>query len=181
MSHRHACQAVPPFWVWLLLFPLMLYLIPGWSADIPEYRLKAVFLYNFANFTDWPSVEGNNFNLCIFGKDPFGNHLDQFLGKQIDDRSINLVQVNRLDKLHDCQVVFIANSSKDKLRSILDTVNGNPVLTVADMPDAAQKGVILNMVMHNNKVSFEVNLNKARDSGLHLNSKLLRLATDIIQ
>jgi hypothetical protein len=60
-------------------------------------------------------------------------------------------------------------------------LRGRVTLTVADSPDAAQHGVALNMSVAKNKVSFEANLPAARDAGLNLSSKLLRLATQVIQ
>ena len=51
----------------------------GQGTTVKEYQLKAVFLYNFAQFVDWPS---NSFNgddaplvIGIMGEDPFGAYL----------------------------------------------------------------------------------------------------------
>jgi hypothetical protein len=55
------------------------------------------------------------------------------------------------------------------------------VLTIADVPGAAKQGVALNMTVVNNKITFEANLTAARAANLKLSSKLLSLATEVLQ
>ena len=54
-------------------------------------------------------------------------------------------------------------------------------LTIADTESAIDRGIMLNMLLDNNKVVFEANQKIARDAGLTLNAKLLRLATKVHQ
>ena len=60
----------------LLCLGLLTYAPAAKSDDLPEYRLKAAFLYNFAVFTEWPADVGSTLNLCVYGQDPFGEDLD---------------------------------------------------------------------------------------------------------
>jgi len=55
------------------------------------------------------------------------------------------------------------------------------VLTIADAPGAAKRGVALNMNVVNNKITFEANLTAARAANVKLSSKLLSLATEVFQ
>jgi hypothetical protein len=55
------------------------------------------------------------------------------------------------------------------------------VLVVADSPGALRQGAALNMAVASSRVTFEVNLRAARAAGLTLSSRLLRLATEVIQ
>ena len=64
---------------------------------------------------------------------------------------------------------------------VLKRRSGSPVLTIADSPGAARRGVALNLSVAADRVTFEANLQAARDAGLNLSSKLLRLATQVIQ
>ncbi|WP_246344885.1 YfiR family protein [endosymbiont of Lamellibrachia barhami] len=170
------------FWQRLCILLLVIsWSAPAWSEKIPEYRMKAAFLYNFATFTEWPSNGHDTFSFCIYGEDPFGDHLDLVKGKLIGDRPITVRQAKNSDALNDCQLVFISRSAKRKLQQVHDAVKGKPVLTVSDIPDAVHKGVILNMDMRKGRVTFEINLSAARGNGLNLNSKLLRLAKEVIQ
>jgi hypothetical protein len=67
------------------------------------------------------------------------------------------------------------------LPRVLDELRGSKVLTVADSPDAVRHGVALGMTVAQNRVTFAANLLAAHRAGLNLSSKLLRLATEVIQ
>jgi hypothetical protein len=155
---------------------------PGARADeLPEYRLKAAFVYNFMLFTEWPAATGNTLNLCIHGKDPFGPEIDGLQGKLAAARSIAVHRKAAGESLKNCQVVFMAPSMMGSLPNVLESLKGQPTLTLADSPGAMHKGVALNMGVAQGKVTFEANLQAARGAGLNLSSKLLRLATEVLQ
>ncbi|MDB5907045.1 MAG: putative transrane protein [Massilia sp.] len=154
---------------------------PAWGEALPEYRLKAAFLYNFAAFTDWPPEVGPTLNLCILGQDPFGVEIDALNGKLVGARGVAVQRKAGIESLKGCQVVFITSASITQLPRVLEAVHGMAVLTVADSPGAAQAGVILNMGLEQNRISFKANLGAARDARIILSSKLLRLATEVFQ
>ena len=167
-----------------LLLPVFFALLTPSQAladELPEYRLKAAFLYNFALFTEWPSEVGNTLTLCIVGRDPFGLDIDELQGKPVGQRSISLQRKGVGDSLKSCQLVFVATSAIGNLARVLDELRERPVLTVADSPGAARQGVALNMAVVQNRVTFEANLQAARAARLNLSSKLLRLATEVRQ
>jgi hypothetical protein len=154
---------------------------PAYPMLLTEYRLKAAFLYNFALFTDWPAGTGSALNLCVYGVDPFGQDIDALRGKPVGERVLAVRRTPVGASLADCQIVFIAPSAIPDLPRVLGELHGRVALTVADSPDAARHGVALNMSVAQDKVSFEANLAAARGAGLNLSSKLLRLATQVIQ
>jgi len=151
------------------------------SQSKPEYRLKAAFLYNFALYTDWPAETGQSLNLCIYGNDPFGEEIDALQGKAVGARVLAIHRTPAGESLGGCEIVFIAPSAISSLPSVLERLQGSAALTVADSPGAAQRGVALNMSVAANRVAFEANLKAARGARLNLSSKLLHLATQVIQ
>jgi hypothetical protein len=151
------------------------------SDDLPEYRLKAAFLYNFALFTEWPADTGATLNLCVYGRDPFGEEINALRGKPVGDRRMAVRRVTTTQGLTDCQVVFIADSSGNSIARVLSSLRGVTALTIADTPGAAKQGVALNMSVVQNKITFEANLTAARAANLKLSSKLLSLATEVLQ
>jgi len=151
------------------------------SQSKPEYRLKAAFLYNFALYTDWPPETGHSLNLCIYGTDPFGAEIDALQGKPVGARILAIQRKPAGESLSGCEIVFIAPSAISAVSSVLERLQGSAALTVADSPGAAQRGVALNMSVAEDRVAFEANLTAARGARLNLSSKLLRLATQVIQ
>jgi hypothetical protein len=151
------------------------------GEDLPEYRLKAAFLYNFAAYTEWPAEVGGTLNVCIYGADPFGTEADALNGKKAGLRILAVHRKTQAEALKGCQMIFIANAGSETVRRVLDALRGLPVLTVADTPQALQHGVALNMNLTQERVTFEASLRAAREARLELSSRLLRLATEVRQ
>ncbi len=151
------------------------------GAQVAEYRLKAAFLYNFAAFTDWPADTPATLQMCIHGRDPFGEDVVQVQGKQIGGRTLSVRHTSSLEGLRSCQLVYVSRGEIENMPRILEALRGRAVLTVADSPYALDQGVGINMETRQGKVSFQVNLAAIRQGGLNLSSKLLRLATEVRQ
>ncbi|WP_345793286.1 YfiR family protein [Thauera sp. JM12B12] len=147
-----------------------------------EYRLKAAFLFNFANFATWPD-EGTTdaLTVCVYGDDPFGAHLDALVGRKAGKHSLRVERMHSVDALDSCQVVFVTRPMIGNLARVLDRIQGRAVLTVADSPGALDTGVMLNMDSASGRISFAANLAAARRQGLGLSSRLLKLATEVRQ
>jgi hypothetical protein len=148
-----------------------------------EYVIKAAFLYNFAKFTIWPAEAFKSsdapIDLCVLGKDRFGAALDRLESRSIRGRPVRVHRLRSLQATAFCHLLFVARSESPQLQDVLRAVAGRPVLTVADIPDFARQGGIINLTTPKERVRFEINVAQAREAGLRLSSKLLFLA-DIV-
>ncbi|MBL8499386.1 MAG: YfiR family protein [Nitrosomonas sp.] len=151
------------------------------AGNVLEYQVKAAFIYNFIAFTQWPGTTGPTINLCVYGEDFFGSEIDKLQSKPVDKRHIKVVRITAPEKLADCQVIFFSKSVSGSLSSLLMNLPGQPILTLADSPNAISHGIMINMNLVNEKIIFEINLGIVRQSGLDISSKLLQLATKVHQ
>jgi len=150
------------------------------SSQPSEYQIKAAFLYNFANFVEWPdgafSDEISPIVLVVLGKDPFGIILKSAEGKTIKGRKLIIKRFEALPDLEFCHILFISSSEKYNMENILSKLNHFGVLTVGDTDSFTQMGGVINFIKVDNKVRFEINLNAAKAASLEISSKLLSLA-----
>lgn len=151
------------------------------ANEAAEYRLKAAFVYNFLNFVEWAPTAEPVFNLCIVGNDPFGAEIDGLAGKAVGTRRIELVRKSGTDGVRACHAVFVAAAPADRLGRTLEALRGAPVLTIADSADAARQGAMLGLRVANSRIVFDANVQAARAAGLTISSRLLRLASEVIQ
>ena len=167
--------------VWLpwLLAAAVLFMSTARAATVSEYDLKAAFLYNFAVFTEWPEQAPAGMNVCVLGTDPFGNALDLLTAKQVRSVPVVVQRISGSEKIRGCHVLFIGASEHARLAQILDVTRSLPVLTVADMKDAARRGVMIGLVMQDQRVTFEMNVAAARAARLSVSSKLIKLARNV--
>jgi len=145
-----------------------------------EYLVKAAFLYNFAKFVEWPNEAfpdaRSPISLCILGDDPFGAALETIRGKAVRGRKLVIKKYTQIENIQTCHILFISSSERDRLNQVLDLLKTSNVLTVGDIEKFANKGGVVNLIKIGNKIKFEINVAKAREAGLKISSKLLKLA-----
>jgi len=156
-----------------------------WGSDskgVSEYQVKAVFLYRFTQFVEWPAEDGaagdRPFVIGIAGEDPFGPVLDDTVRdeKVQESRPIVIKRLHDDETLPKCDLLFIAQSEKDRLKHLLGKVRGQAVLTVADTGAAAEQGVMINLLVVQGSVKMEINQEALAAAGMKVSAKLLTLA-----
>ncbi len=162
---------------------LLFLLFPGISsAGPPEYRVKAAFLVKFTKFVEWPgekeAASGNNpFIIGIIGRNPFEHHLEEIVsGHQIKGRNVEIRQIDDLENIAECHVLFVSRVLNVKVKEILSVTHGRPILTVGDIKGFAEKGGLINFYIEQEKVRFEINETEAHYSGLSISYLLLKSA-----
>jgi hypothetical protein len=148
-----------------------------------EYQVKAAFLYNFGKFIEWPQDSLGDatapLTICTRGNESFPETLEQTVqGKLIQGHPLRVRRWEGEDASQ-CQILFIGASEKDLLPEITRKLQGIATLTVGEAEGFAQSGGMINFVVVNEQVRFEINQRSARKSGLRINSRLLSLATEV--
>jgi hypothetical protein len=151
------------------------------SGAVSEHRLKAVFLFNFTRFVEWPpsafAAPDAPFVIGVFGHDPFGTELDDVArGEMIDGRRLLIRRVQTVQDAATCQILFIPDSERANLDEILEGLAHSSTLTVSDLDGAARRGAMIRLVTDREKIRLRVNVEAARAAGLTISSKLLRAA-----
>jgi hypothetical protein len=172
--------------IWRLGLVLMLLLPEGMrmqAQPVPsrEYQLKAVFLFNFTQFVEWPpaSFETSESPLIIgvLGENPFGAYLEQ----TVSDEKVNghPVSVRYFDNEKEAQtshILFINITETKKRKEAINALRGKNILTVSDAPDFTKLGGMIRFFNQVNKIKLQINLSASKESELVLSSKLLKLA-----
>jgi hypothetical protein len=177
-------KGMPSLWRVQLVLGLGILLLSGAWAQSPaagEYQVKAAFLFNFAKFVEWPPSSFSDasapLRICVFGRDPFGEELRNITNeKTVNGRKLEVNQVVDLQLARTCHIIFIASSETAQLKRILESLRGSNALTVGDTKSFTELGGMINFVLENDRVQFEVNRKAAEQAGLKISSKLLSVA-----
>ena len=176
------------------------------SALSREYRVKAAFVYNFIKFVDWPKEKMADSNepitIGIIGSKDFVKAFEPLIHKKVKNRNISTKYFEGYEKLKKskedderqwnqkmealktchllvfccCDSVRIENSSQ-----IIKALKGSPVLTVGETAGFLESGGIINLLMEDKKVRFEINITAAKRAKLKIRSQLLRLAERVVE
>jgi hypothetical protein len=146
---------------------------------VPEFRVKAAFLFNFSKFMEWP---GNSFStpydpfvIGVYGKDPFGSFLDETIaGETMMGRPMIVERIKHPDDLKKCHILFI--NQPGKTAEVLNYVKGLGILTVSDDVNFCSMGGIIRFYKEKDMVRLQINVAAAKESNLAISSKLLRIA-----
>jgi hypothetical protein len=154
---------------------------PAAHAASKEYQIKAAFLFNFAQFVDWPAgaFAGSQAPLVIgvLGEDPFGSYLDDLVrGEKIGAHSLEVQRFRRVEDIRTCHILFISRSEEHQVDHILGSLKNRHVLTVSDIDNFAHRGGVIGFFTANNKIRFKINVAAARTANITVSSKLLRVA-----
>jgi uncharacterized protein DUF4154 len=172
--------------LWLLGAMILIVSPRAQSQTAGEYQLKAAFLYNFAKFIEWPPGDfadaSTPLRICVLGQDPFGQELRNIANdKIVNGRKLQVNQVGDLQTARACHILFIASSQKAGLKQALESLRGTGALTVGDTKGFVEQGGMINFVLENERVRFEVNHKAAEQAGLKISSKLLNVAKSVVE
>lgn len=146
-----------------------------------EYDVKAVFLFNFARFAEWPEVRSgkpeNALVIGILGDDPFGSALDRAVQNEtIRELPIVIRRAQRIEDLPSCNMLYISIKDTQKVQAILRSLAGRGVLTVGEGEDFIRAGGIIAFRTQQQRIRFQINLDVAEREGFRISAKLLKVA-----
>lgn len=146
-----------------------------------EYDLKAVFLFNFAQFVEWPPDSfpeaSTPFVIGVLGDDPFGKSLDEIVANEVIRKRRIVVRRHRdVQEISICHILYIGASEAPKLNHILAALDGRHILTVGDTDLFTTHNGIIQFRLVENKLRLRINVEAARMAKLSISSQLLRQA-----
>ena len=157
----------------------------GAQTASEEYRVKAAFIFHFAQLVDWPPEKAtgtdNSLVLCTLGQDPFQGLLEGTVaGKAIGNRVLRVRHLGQPEEMQACQIVFLGRAQSKRIPTLVAILHQAPVLTVGETAGFLDAGGMIDFLLEDNKVRFEVNLDAAESADLKIGSRLLVLAERVV-
>ncbi len=156
----------------------------AFGTDAPsDHELKAILLYKFTKFVDWPAPtdQAQRFRICVVGETPITESLAKLDGKTVRNQPLLITQiVSARQALRYCQLLFIAQSEHRRLKAILTEIESAPILTVSDIPKFAEHGGIIGLRSTAQRIQFVINRRAAQHAQLTLSAQLLQVAVTVI-
>lgn len=154
---------------------------PPKSAVAQEYDLKAAFLFNFAQFVEWPPdafpTPTTPITIGVLGDDPFGASLDAVVaGETIRNRPLSVRRFRAVEQVDSCHILFVSSSEASQLDHIAKALGRRSILTVGETKDFAANAGIIGFELSQRRLRLRINLAAATDARLTISSKLLRQA-----
>lgn len=186
------CQATARCCLALLALVCIGSRLTAQTATLTPNQHKALFLYNFAKYTEWPkeafASDDAPFVLGILGKSPFGKDIGILDNKTVKGRRLEVRNYSSIEEVPtgECQLLFIASSHTNNLPQILKALEKTSILTIAEADGFLQASGMINLLTERKNtgtqtVAFEVNLSAATRANLKLDVQLLKLAKNVLR
>lgn len=181
-------RTTPRWVVWLVVFSCASVVFGAASpargqAVSNEFKLKAVYLYKFTTYIDWPEGafhdEASPFVIGILGPDRVGAGLRKIArSKTIDGRKIEVQNYGQAEKVRGCHILFISRDLESKTRqAALKLLSARNILFVGETPDFLKQGGTINFVIQENRIKIHIFQSAYERENLKVSSELLRIAT----
>ena len=148
------------------------------SISIQDYKIEAIFIYHFTKYIKWSDFDTSEaFNIAILGDSDIIIPLREIAKmRSVNDREIKIKYFQNVEDIDACHILFISESMKNEIDTILRTIEDENILTVSSSEGLANKGVAINFVIVHGKIKFEMNSHALERAGLEASSQLKKLA-----
>ena len=165
------------FWWLCVLLASSLFASFVRAQELDERAIRVAYVFNLTKYVEWPRA-GNRLVVCFVGDGPMGEALEKMLaGKTSDSRLIQVVLSPKDEDLDQCAVIYVGDSSPQKIRATLDHLRNKSVLTVGNTESFPKSGGMIGLVRVGQQVQMIVNLDAVERARLKISSRVLNLAT----
>lgn len=165
--------------VFLILFAFSFQQPSGYDTNA---KVKAIFIYNFTKYFDWPSnKKTGNFVIYIVGKnDNLVNELKVLASrKKVGNQDIEVKNTSAFDATVNANMVFLLPELSKSIGEVSGKSKSKGVLLISENTGGAKSGSSINFIVVDNKPKFEYSKNNAIKAGLKTNDDFKSLAINV--
>lgn len=151
------------------------------SSTIDPFDLYAAFLTKFPHFVTWPNKGEREkepaIRLGIIGKNVFRKKaINSINAQSYKGRPFKVIEIARPAEIGELDMLFVGESEDEHIEKIIQATKDKGILTIAAIPQFAQRGGMINIKPREGFTQFEVNLEQVKAEKLRISAKLLRAA-----
>ncbi|MGQ1946646.1 YfiR family protein [Geofilum sp. OHC36d9] len=147
------------------------------NAQLEKYH--KIFILNFIRYIEWPGLENQlSFKIGILSENhPLTNELKAAAKDyKLAGKPIEVVEFKSTDDLTACHILFVPNSRLSQLRKAAKILAGVSVLIITESNDFTPSDAVINILVQNEKMTYTVNEENAKERQLKISSHLIEKA-----
>ena len=155
------------------------------DAQTAEYRVKAAFLYKFGGYVEWPqgvfAKPDSPIAIGVIGADALAEELARIVaGRTINGRPVTVRKLRPGEAVARLHVLFVGRGESGRLAGILAAARGQALLTVTESEEGLELGSMINFVVVEDKVRFDIAPPPSESSNLKISARLLGVARKVV-
>jgi hypothetical protein len=149
-----------------------------------EYQVKAAFLYKFVGYVEWPpqafARADSPLVIGVVGADALAEVLEQMVANRtINGRPLVIRRLRHGEPVNGLHVLFVSGADARRAGDMLASARGQAILTVTESEQAPASGSVINFVIVDDKVRFDIALGAAELGSLKISARLLGVARKV--
>lgn len=156
-------------------------IIKAQNAELSKY--KSMFTLNFIRYVGWnDEAKEGDFIIGVLKNSSIAKLMkENVVGKKVGYQTIVIKEFKNIDEITNCNIIYIGESINYSkyANTISQKLNNKNSLIITEDNNAISNGSIINFVIVDNKLKFEVSAENAQKNGLKLSSSLLSLKNAI--
>lgn len=155
---------------------------PAVAADYSDEAVKAAYLFRFAAYVDWPQHDPakNEFIIAVLDAPGIARQLTSLAQTHlINNRRVEVRELQSVRDLRDPDILFVGAGQAASLHAWKPSSPAGSTLVVTDEEDGLKNGGMLNFLVIDHRVRFEVSLTAAAQAHLTISSELLAVAVRV--
>lgn len=163
------------YFIWLTA----LLLLSG-STYSQQSKFKAIIVYNFTKYIEWPNITNNEFVISVLDNKELSSELKTIAEKKkIGVNKLIIKDITQIEEIGNCQIVYIPSRRLNDLPKCLTKSQNQNVLIITEIDNGCQKGAGINILSDGGKLNFEIKKNNITSKGLTLSSYLVEMGKEI--
>jgi hypothetical protein len=150
-------------------------LLPALHASAQDEKFKAIFIYNFTKYVNWPVSEGN-FVINVLGNNSIIGEIQGIATKKLVGSSkIEIKKIVTIAEIGKCHILFISAGKNDLLAEAFQIAKKNNILVITENPNSCKNGSCINFLNKEGRLTFEISKANIEACGLEVSSDLMKL------
>ncbi|GGB91388.1 hypothetical protein GCM10011352_16800 [Marinobacterium zhoushanense] len=147
-------------------------------------QVKAAFIFKFCSYIEWPpeifSTPQSPIVIATFERDASMAHLltETVRGRRVGERPVQVRTLSEHEVTEGIHVLYLGDDTR-LVRSRIESVKGQPILIVTDLPRGLEFGSGINFRREDDRIRFDISLTAAQSNRLKISSRLLTVARQI--
>ncbi len=149
------------------------------DAAASNAKCKVIFLYNFTKMIKWPDeYNDGNFVIGVYGSyPPLITELNKMANvKTVGSQKFEIRTVTTLEAATKYHILFVLNDKIGQFSEVTAKLKGKGTLLITEKDGMMKKGSMINFVVVDNKIKFELSKANAEKQKLKIAHDLEALA-----
>ena len=150
------------------------------SAQMAKF--KALFVYNFAQNTNWSGevTTNDDFIITIIGDNDIANELKTLAGsRKIGINKMVIKETSTVDNVGKSQIIYLSENHSSQMPILTSYQKNNKVLIIGNQQGICSQGAGISFIIDEGKLKFEISPDNIEKQGLTISKKIISLGVQV--